>query len=206
MQISKSPVIKKMKKIIALPACVILALCTHAQKLPPFVKWSNNNSPDCKNVFLTKDSMVLVVKNKCNSEGTMTNWRPSVGVDEGLNFSVPAGAKVQLTITYKFQPAGNDVFGFYGTYDPESDNSDIAFSRSFQLPESTNGNLPAAATYTKAVLLINFNNENDKPVWKAPISLKGSMNFHFNLTTTTGDETHIGSSVVIKEAKLEVIN
>lgn len=194
-----------MKKTIVLSACLLLALCCNAQKLPSFIKWSTNNSPDCKNVFVTKDSIVLAVKNKCRSEGILANWRPLTGVDEGLNFSMPAGAGVELTITYKYQPAGNDVFGFYGSFDPESDNSDIAFSRSFQLPGSTNSNLPAAAAYTKAVLRINFSNESDKPVWKAPTALKGNMNFHFNITTT-GDETHIGSRAVIKEAKLEVIN
>ena len=195
-----------MKKLTALYLCLLLAFCAAAQKLPPFIKWSNNNSPDCKNVFVTKDSILLTVKNKCRSEGILTNWRPLAGVDDGLNFSVPVGAQVRLTITYKFQPVANDVLSFYGSFDPESDNSDIAFSRSLRLPGATNSDLPAAATYTKAVLLINFSNENDKPVWKAATALKGSMNFHFNVTTSNGDETHIGSRAVIKEAKLEIIN
>jgi len=195
-----------MKKLTALSFCLALAFCSNAQKLPAFLKWSNNNSPDCKNVFVTKDSIVLVVKNKCRSEGILTNWRPLAGVDEVPNFSIPSGAQLRLTITYKFLSVGNDVFSFYGTFDPASDNSDIAFSRSLQSPGATNSELPLATTYTKAVLLINFSNESDKPVWKAPMLLKGEMNFHFNITTNNGDETHLGSKAVIKEVNLEVIN
>ncbi len=195
-----------MKKITALCFFLALTLCAAAQKLPSFIKWSNNNSPDCKNVFITKDSIVLIVKNKCRSEGMLTNWRPLTGIDDGLKFSVATGARLQLTVTYKFQSMGNDVFSFYGSYDPESENSDIAFSRSLQLPGATVSILPVSAGYTKAVLLINFGNESDKPIWKALTALKGSMNFHFNITANNGDETHIGSMAIIKETKLEIIN
>jgi len=172
--------------------------------LPPFLKWETNNSPGCKNVFLTKDSMVLVVKNKCVSEGVLANWRPAVNVSaEKLHFAVPVGATVQLTITYKFKSVSGDIFSFYGSYDPESDNSDIAFSRSIQM-NGDDKSLPESAGYTTAVLLVNFSSESDHPVWKTTTALKGSMNFDFNVTAN-GGETHQGSVAVIKAIKLEII-
>ena len=177
-----------------------------AQKtpLPPFLKWQTNNSADCKNVSLTKDSITLAVKNKCMSEGILANWRPSISLnEEQLHFSVSAGAMIQLTITYKFKPAGTDVLSFYGSYDPESDNSDIAFSRNLQM-KSNEKNLPASNTYTTATLLINFGAESDNPLWKAPSALKGSMNFNLNITSD-GGETHQGSTAIIKDVKLEII-
>jgi hypothetical protein len=195
-----------MKKKILFAALLFTAAATHAQtvSLPPFLKWETNNSPGCKNVSLTKDSMVLAVKNKCMSEGLLANWRPSVNVSaEKLHFAVPAGAAVQLTITYKFKSIDSDVLSFYGSFDPESDNSDIAFSRSLQMKDNEKS-LPASDGYTKAVLLINFSNETDNPVWKAGTTLKGSMNFDLNVTSN-GGETHQGSIAVIKEAKLEIL-
>ncbi|MEO7049969.1 MAG: hypothetical protein ABI091_31985 [Ferruginibacter sp.] len=172
--------------------------------LPPFLKWQTNSSPGCKNVWVTKDSIVLAVKNKCVTEGTLTNWRPNAGVTaDMLNFKVPAGTGIQLTITYKFKPVGNDVLSFYGSYDPESDNSDIAFSRSLRMKDKT-VTLTATDEYKKAVFLVNFSEENDNPIWNATMLLKGSMNFDFNVTTT-GDETNQGSIAVIKNVKLELV-
>lgn len=185
---------------------LLAATTVHAQivTLPPFLKWETNNSSDCKNVWLTKDSMLLAVKNKCKSEGVLADWRPSVNVsNDNLHFTVPAGDGIQLSITYKFKPVGSDVLSFYGSYDPESDNSDIAFSRSLQLKDNEK-NLPAADGYTTAILLVNFSSETDNPVWKTTMALKGSMNFSFNVTAN-GDETHQGSYAIIKNVKLEII-
>ncbi len=195
-----------MKKNFLTLVVLLSATLLQAQRiaLPPFLKWGTNNAPGCKNVMLSKDSMVLPVKNKCMSEGLLANWRPAVNIDgDRLPLSVPAGAMLQLTITYKFKPVGNDVLSFYGSYDPESDNSDVAFSRNLQM-KSNDKNLPAAAVYTKAVLLINFGAESDSPVWKTTTALKGSMNFNFNVTSN-GGETHQGSYAVIKEVKLEIV-
>jgi hypothetical protein len=97
------------------------------------------------------------------------------------------------------------VFSFYGSFDPESDNSDIAFSWALKLENGDDSNLPPSSNYTKATLLINFSNESDKPIWEAQTALKGSMNFHFNVTSS-GGETHAGSKAVIKDIKLEFIN
>ena len=177
----------------------------HAQTivLPPFLRWETNNAPGCKNVFVTKDSITMAVKNKCVSEGVLANWRPSAGVsNEQLHFSVPANRTVQLTVTYKFKSQGADVLSFYGTFDPESDKSDIAFSRALQI-KTGEKSLPEAGGYTKAVLLVNFSSESDKPVWNALTALKGTMNFNFNVTAD-GGETHQGSYAVIKEVKLEI--
>ena len=177
-----------------------------AQKipLPGFLKWHTNNSPGCKNVILTKDSMILPVKNKCQSENELVNWRPGVDISDGLKFAIPANAKIQLIITYKFLPIGNDVLSFYGSYDPVSDNSDESSSRFFQLPVGENRILPASKGYNKAVILINFSNESINPVWKSAKALNGDMNFSFTVTTN-GGETHQGSKAIIKEVKLEVI-
>ncbi|RWY54065.1 hypothetical protein [Mucilaginibacter gilvus] len=193
-----------MKNSISLILFLFATTTINAQKiaLPPFLRWQTNNAPGCKNVFITKDSMLMAVKNKCVSEGILANWRPSVGVNEGLNFSVPSNGRIQLTITYKFDPAGGDVLAFYGSFDPVSDNSDIAFSRMFQLPGGATS-LPAAGGYATAILQVNFSNESDKPIWNALTALKGTMNFHFNVTAN-GGETHHGSIAVIKSVKLEV--
>lgn len=193
-----------MKSKICLITLLFLTSAMYAQTvaLPPFLRWETNNSPQCKNVHITKDSMLMAVKNKCVSEGVLVNWRPSVGVSEGLQFSVPVNRSVQLTVTYKFHPAGGDVLSFYGSYDPESDNSDIAFSRPLQINGGVT-TLPAAGGYTTAIIQVNFSNERDKPEWNALTALKGSMNFHFNVTNN-GDETHQGSVAVIKNVKLEV--
>jgi hypothetical protein len=193
-----------MKNKICLVVLLFLTLATHAQNvvLPPFLRWETNNSPGCKNVFVTKDSILMAVKNKCVSEGILANWRPLVGVSKGPHFTVPANGSIQLTVTYKFNPAGGDVLSFYGTFDPESDNSDLAFSRLLQV-KSGAASMPPAAGYTTAVLQVNFGNESDKPVWKALTALKGTMNFHFNITAD-GGETHQGSIAVIKNVKLEV--
>jgi hypothetical protein len=194
-----------MKSKFWLAALLFITSAIHAQTiaLPPFLRWETNNAPGCKNVFITKDSMLMVVKNKCVSEGILANWRPSVSVNnDKLHFALPANGAIQLTIIYKFNPAGGDVLSFYGTFDPESDNSDIAFSRSLQM-KSGETTLAASGGYTTAVLLVNFSNESDKPVWNALTALKGSMNFSFNVTAN-GGETHQGSYAVIKNVKLEV--
>jgi hypothetical protein len=193
-------------KIASFIACLFAIVTVHAQTvpLPPFLKWETNNAPGCKNVFITKDSMVLVVKNKCMSEGILANWRPSVNVSaEKLHFAVPVGSAVQLTITYKFKSVSGDVFSFYGSYDPESDNSNIAFSRSIQMKDNIKS-FPESDGYTKAVLLVNFGSESDNPIWKTTTALKGSMNFDFNVTAN-GGETHQGSVAVIKAIKLEIV-
>lgn len=195
-----------MKKYFLAITTLFFAATSFAQKipLPSFLKWHTNNAPDCKNVVLTKDSMVLPVKNKCRSEGVLANWRPSVDISEGLHFAVPTGAKIQLTITYKFIPQGNDVFSFYGSYDPVSDNSDESGSRSLQLPVGEDKILSASNGYTKAIILVNFSNETSNPVWNSATVLKGDMNFSFNVTNSSS-ETHQGSKAIIKDVKLEVI-
>ena len=145
----------------------------------------------------------MTVKNKCVSEGVPTNWRPSVNVsNDKLHFALPANGAILLSITYKFVAQGGDVLSFYGTFVPESDNSDIAFSRSLQ-KKGSDTTLPASGGYTMTVLRVNFSNETDKPVWNALTALKGSMNFSFNVTNN-GGETHQGSYAVIKSIKLEV--
>jgi hypothetical protein len=193
-----------MKNKICFITLMLFATALHAQNiaLPQFIKWESNNAPGCKNVFVTKDSITLAVKNKCVSEGVLANWRPSVGVSSGLRYSVPANGAIALTVTYKFMPAAGDVLSFYGTFDPESDNSDLSFSRPLQMKEGTT-TLPASGGYTTAVLQVNFSNESDKPVWNALTALKGSMNFSFNVTSDAG-ETHQGSYAVIKQVKLQV--
>jgi len=171
--------------------------------LPSFLRWETNNAPGCKNVFVIKDSILMAVKNKCVSEGTPANWRPSVSVNnDKLHFTIPANGAIWLTITYKFIPQGGDVLSFYGTFDPESDNSDMAFSRPLQI-KSGETTLRASGGYTTAVLQVNFSNQSDKPVWNALMALKGSMDFSFNVTSN-GGETHQGSYAVIKNVKLEV--
>ncbi|MDB5089571.1 MAG: hypothetical protein JWR09_3565 [Mucilaginibacter sp.] len=186
-------------------ALLFITSAIHAQtiSLPPFLRWETNNAPGCKNVFITKDSMLMAVKNKCVSEGILANWRPSVGISaDKLHFAIPANGAIQLAITYKFNPVGGDILSFYGTFDPESDNSDVAFSRSLQM-KSGESSLPASGGFTTVVLLVNFSNEGDKSLWNALTALKGSMNFSFNVTAN-GGETHQGSYAVIKNVKLEV--
>lgn len=200
----------KLKLSAVITVVLFCTINTNAQviKLPPFLKWHTNNSPDCKNVVLTKDSMILPVKNKCRVEGQLENWRPGVDISDGLNFSIPANSKIQLTITYKFIPQGNDVFNFYGSFDPISDNSDESSSRFFQVPAGGDRVLPASKGYTKAILLINFSNEISNPVWKTNKALRGDMNFSFTVgydAVHGENETHQGSKAVIKEVKLEVI-
>jgi len=194
-----------MKSKFPLAALLFITTSIHAQTvaLPPFLRWETNNAPGCKNVFVTKDSMLMAVKNKCVSEGILANWRPSVSVNNNkLHFAVPANGAVQLSITYKFVPAGGDILSFYGTFDPESDNSDIAFSRPLQLNGGAT-TLPASGGYTTVILHVNFSNETDKPVWNALTALKGSMNFSLNVTANGGD-THQGSYAVIKNVKLAI--
>ena len=194
-----------MKNTICLLVLVLLTTALHAQKiaLPPFIKWENNNAPGCKNVFVTKDSITMAVKNKCVSEGVLANWRPSAGLSsEQLHFAVPANGAIQLAITYKFKSQGGDVLSFYGSFDPQSDNSDVTFSRSLQI-EGGATNLPESGGYSQAILKVNFSNESDKPAWNALTTLKGTMNFTFSVTSN-GGETHQGSYAVIKEVKLEI--
>lgn len=195
-----------MKTPIPLLLLCLLTSALHAQNtlLPPFLKWSTNNGPSCKNVFVAKDSILLAVKNKCLDEGKMINWRPLAGVDaEQLKVNIPAGATVKLSITYKFKPLGGDVFGFYGTFDPISNDSDIGFSRSLRMQNNAE-NFSASDGYTTAALMVNFSSDSSNPKWNAPMALHGTMNFHFNVTTNNGDETHKGSYAVIKSVKLEV--
>lgn len=185
---------------------LLQASALHAQTipLPPFLRWSTNNAPSCKNVFVTKDSILLAVKNKCLDEGKLINWRPLAGVDaEQLKLNIPAEAIAKLTVTYRFKPNGGDVLGFYGTFDPVSNDSDVAFSRSLLMQDNA-GSFPASDGYVTAVLMVNFSPDSSKPQWKAPAALHGTMNFHFNVTTNNGDETHKGSFAVIKAVKLEV--
>jgi hypothetical protein len=196
-----------MKKYSIIIAILFFAATSFAQKMPllPFLKWHTNNAPDCRNVVLTKDSIVLPVKNKCRTEGQLENWRPSVDIsNDKLKFKVPAGSGIQLTVTYKFLPVADDVLGFYGSYEPESDNSNIAFSRSLVAENISETTLPASDGYTIKVLKINFSNESSNPVWKALTALNGSMNFSFTVTNSSG-KTHQGSKAIIKMVKLEVI-
>lgn len=195
-----------LKRNIWLVALFFAATVANAQliKLPSFLKWHTNNGPDCKNVLLTKDSMVLPVKNKCRTEGTLENWRPSVDITNDLNFVVPGNSKIQLTITYKFIPQGNDVLSFDGSFDPISQNSDESVSRYLQLLVGSDKLLSPSNVYTKAIILANFSSEMSNPVWKSSTALKGDMNFSFRVTNS-GGETHQGSKAVIKEVKLEVV-
>ena len=194
------------KLIIVFSVLLFTASASNAQliKLPVFLKWHTNNAADCKNVLLTKDSIELPVKNKCRVEGMLENPRPAANITEGLNFAVPAGAKIQLTITYKFIPAGDDVFSFSGSFDPISDNSDESASRYLQLPLREDKLLPASALYTKAILQVNFSNEISKPVWTSSNPLKGDMSVGFSVTNSSGS-THTGSKAIIKDVKLEII-
>jgi hypothetical protein len=196
-----------MKKFLLIIATSFFTVTVVAQKIPllSFLKWHTNNAPDCKNVVLTKDSIVMPVKNKCRTEGQLENWRPAVDIsNDKLKFKVPAGSAIQLTITYKFLPVADDVLGFYGSYDPESDNSDITFSRSLVAENISETTLSASDGYTIKVLKINFSNESSNPVWKALTALNGSMNFSFTVTNSSG-KTHQGSKAIIKMVKLEVI-
>jgi hypothetical protein len=87
--------------------------------------------------------------------------------------------------------------------DPESDNSDIAFSRLLQM-KCGEKSLSEAGGYTKAVLLVNFSSESAKLVWNELTALKSSMRFNFNITAD-GGETHQGSNAVIKaESKINI--
>ncbi|MFN8355015.1 MAG: hypothetical protein U0Y10_11245 [Spirosomataceae bacterium] len=183
-----------------------LGLWSHAvsaQKLPPFTAWEHNNSPDCVNTVLTKDSIVLPVKNKCETEGKKENWRPLAGVSEGLAFAVKKGAKIQLSITYKFQPVGGDILGFYGSYDIESNDDNNGVSKYLQLPDGSKS-LPPSTGFITQTILINFDDDSTKPVWTSPNNYHGTMNFHFNVSTN-GGPTHIGSRAVIKAVKLETL-
>ena len=192
-----------MKSILLFAGLLLSTVAVKAQNvaLPAFLKWQTNNSPGCKNVGLTKDSMLLAVKNKCESEGIAANWRPSVNVTpDQLHFTIPAGASVKMTITYKFKSIGEDVFGFYGNLEPEGETS---VSSSLVLKDGTTS-IPPSDNYTQAVIWINFTSENE-PVWKSPEAIKGSMNFDFRVTTS-GGETHQGSVAVIKDVKLEIVN
>ena len=185
-----------MKIFILSTLFCLISFLNFGQKLPPFPQWDNNNSPNCNNASFTKDSIVLNVKQKCASEGIMANWRPLASVNaEQLKFSVPAGAKIQVEITYKFKPAGGDLLSFYGTFDDEKEGN----SFSLQLPNGDK-QLPPSANFTTAILLINFG--EDKPVFQSTKAMNGSMNFTFNVTTSSG-ETHTGSRAVIKAVNLK---
>ena len=188
---------------------------TKAQKisLAPFLKWHTNNAADCKNVVLTKDSIILPVKNKCRTEGQLENWRPSVDISDGLKFKVPAGATIQLTITYKFIPVGNDIFRFSGNFSGTVNNSDDQVNGTLRAAENTDQLLPASTVYTTKTLMVNFSDETDNPIFKAPKLINGDLGFDFSVTyNPTGNEsnngngqTHAGSKAVIKSVVLQII-
>jgi hypothetical protein len=193
-----------MKKYSIIIATLFFTATSFAQKIPllPFLKWHTNNAPDCKNVVLTKDSMVLPVKNKCRTEGQLENWRPSVDISEGLKFKVPAGAKVQLTITYKFIPVGDDIFRFGGQFSG-SVSSDDQVNGTLRTTEDAEHVLPASIVYTTKTLLVTFSDEIDNPIFKAPKNVNGELVFDFSVTNTNG-QTHQGSKAVIKSIALEL--
>jgi hypothetical protein len=193
-----------MKKYSIIIATLFFTATSFAQKIPllPFLKWHTNNAPDCKNVVLTKDSMVLPVKNKCRTEGQLENWRPSVDISEGLKFKVPAGAKVQLTITYKFIPVGDDIFRFGGQFSG-SVSSDDQVNGTLRTIEDAEHVLPASIVYTTKTLLVTFSDEIDNPIFKAPKNVNGELVFDFSVTNTSG-QTHQGSKAVIKSVALEL--
>lgn len=205
----------KVKKYIFFIVLLFFATTTHAQKipLPPFLKWHTNNAADCKIVVLTKDSIILPVKNKCRTEGQLENWRPLVDVADGLSFKVPAGAKVQLTITYKFIPIGNDVFRFSGNFNGTVNNSDDQVNGTLRTAENAEQFLPASTIYTTKTLLVNFSDETDNPIFKAPKLVNGELGFDFSVTyNPTGSasnngngQTHTGSKAVIKSVVLQII-
>lgn len=195
-----------MKKYFVIIATLFFTATCFAQKilLLPFLKWHTNNAPDCKNVVLTKDSMVLPVKNKCRTEGQLENWRPSVDISEGLKFKVPAGAKVQLTISYKFMPVGDDIFRFGGQFSGSIGNSDDQINGTLRTTEDEEHVIPASAAYTTRTLLVTFSDEISNPIFKAPKSVNGELVFDFSVSNTNG-QTHQGSKAVIKAVVLEVI-
>jgi hypothetical protein len=194
-----------MKKYSIIIAILFFAATSFAQKIPllPFLKWHTNNAPDCRNVVLTKDSMVLPVKNKCRTEGQLENWRPSVDISEGLKFKVPAGAKVQLTITYKFIPVADDIFRFGGQFSGSIGNSDDQVNGTVRTAEDAEHVLPSSVVYTTKTLLVTFSDEIDNPIFKAPKNINGELVFDFSVTNTNG-QTHQGSKVVIKSVALEL--
>ena len=187
-------------------ATLFFTATTFAQKIPllPFLKWHTNNAPDCKNVVLTKDSMVLPVKNKCRTEGQLENWRPSVDISEGLKYKVPAGAKVQLTITYKFISFGDDIFRFGGQFSSSVGNSDDQVNGTLRTSEDGEHVLSASIIYTTKTLLVTFSDEINNPIFKAPKNINGELVFDFSVTNTNG-ATHQGSKAVIKDVKLEIV-
>ena len=195
-----------MKKYFIVIVTLVFTATSFAQKItfPPFLKWHTNNAPDCKNVVLTKDSMVLPVKNKCRTEGQLENWRPSVDISEGLKFKVPAAAKVQLTITYKFIPVGDDIFRFGGQFSGSVGNNDDQVNGTLRTAEDEEHVLPTSLVYTTKTLLVTFSDEISNPVFKAPKNINGELVFDFSVSNTNG-QTHQGSKAIIKDVKLEVI-
>ena len=186
-----------------------------AQKiiLPPFLKWHTNNAPDCKNVVLTKDSIILPVKNKCHTEGQLENWRPGVDISDGLSFKVPTAAKVQLTITYKFIPVGDDIFRFSGLFSGSVNNSDYQVNGTLRSVDDLEHVLPASSIYTTKTLLVNFSDEITNPIFKAAQAIDGELVFDLSVTynpnssatNKVNGQTHTGSKAVIKSVVLQVI-
>ncbi len=195
-----------MKKFLFSGVTILFTTICFAQKIPllPFLNWHTNNAPDCKNVVLTKDSIVLPVKNKCRTEGQLENWRPSVDISDGLKFKVPAGAKVQLTITYKFIPAGDDIFRFGGEFSGNVNNSDDQANGTLRTAEDEEHILQASNGYITKTLLVNFSDETNNPIFKAPKTINSELVFDFSVSNTNG-QTHQGSKAVIKNVVLEVI-
>ncbi|MGG9961555.1 hypothetical protein [Ferruginibacter sp. SUN106] len=195
-----------MKKYFLITATLFFTAISFAQKIPlgSFLKWHTNNAPDCKNVVLTKDSIVLPVKNKCRTEGQLENWRPGVDISEGLKFKVTAAAKVQLTITYKFLPIGNDIFRFGGQFTSNTNNSDNQVNGTLRTEEDAEHLLPSSGGYTTKTLLVTFSDEIDNPIFKAAKTVNGELVFDFSVTNTSG-QTHQGSKAVIKSVVLEIV-
>lgn len=203
------------KFLLIIIATSFFTVASVAQKipLPPFLKWHTNNSPDCKNVILTKDSMVLPVKNKCRTEGQLENWRPGVDLSDGIPLKIPANAKVQLTITYKFIPVGDDMFIFSSQFSSSTDNSDEQINGTFRTVEDNERVLHPSIGYTTKTLLMNFS-EMSNPVFKAPKAISGELVFDFGVSYNphsdssdkiSNGQTHTGSKAVIKSVVLEVI-
>jgi hypothetical protein len=195
-----------MKKYFLVVAILFFSVITFAQKIPllPFLKWHTNNAPDCKNVLLTKDSMVLPVKNKCRTEGQLENWRPSVDISESLKFKVPACTKVQLNITYKFIPVGDDIFRFGGLFSGSITSSDDQINGTLRTAEDEEHVLTASNVYTTKTLLVTFSDEINNPIFKAPKTVNGELVFDFSVSNTNA-QTNQGSKAFIKSVVLEVI-
>ena len=125
-------------------------------------------------------------------------------ISEGLKFKVPAGGKVQLTVTYKFLPVSDDIFRFGSQFGGSVIGSDDQVNGTLRTAENEDHILQASADYTTKILLITFSDEIDNPVFKAPKTVNGELVFDFSVSNTNG-QTHQGSKAVIKTVVLEVV-